>query len=155
MTSRALVMVFVAGALVVAACGGGGRLDHRAYTRAVGRICRRANVQLRNVELRRLDGPEAAAGVDDLVRIGRNALDDLRATKPPKADTAKVDEWLGALDQVLDEGEFAGTMLRSDEPLAAFQAAARASILAERAYTLGQEFGAPSSCRVPSLIQPG
>ena len=159
MTSHATVMVrvvvLVAGALLIVACGGGGRLDHRGYTRAVGRVCRRANVQLRKVELRRIDRPEAAAAVDELVRIGRNALDDLRATKPPKADVAKVDEWLGALDQVLDEGEFASTMLRSDEPSAAFQAAARASILAERAYALGHTFGVPNACRVPSLVQRG
>ena len=152
-TVRVRVVVLVAGALLIVACGGGGRLDHRGYTRAVGRICRRANVQLSKVELRRLDGPEAAAAVDDLVRIGRDALGDLRATKPPKADVAKVDEWLGALDQVLDEGEYASKMLRSDEPLAAFQAAARASILADRAHTLGNSFGVPDACRVPSLVQ--
>lgn len=154
MSSRAAVALLVAGVLLVAACGGGGRLDHGGYTREVGRICRRANVQLRKVELRRLDGREAAVAVDDLVRIGRDALDELRATKPPKADARKVDEWLGALEQVLDEGAYASAMLRSDEPSAAFQAAARASILAKRTYGLGRAFGVPDACRVPSLVEP-
>ena len=149
------VGVLAVGALLATACGGGGRLGHHEYTRDAGSICRRANVELSRVELRRLHGPAAADALDELVRIGRDTLDELRAAKPPKADVAKVDEWLGALDQVLDEGEFASTMLRSDEPLAAFQAAARASILAERAYALGRAFGVPNACRVPSLVQRG
>jgi hypothetical protein len=145
----------VAGALLVTACGGGGRLDHHEYTNEVGSVCRRVNVELSRVELRRLDRPEAADAVDDLVRIGREALDELRSTKPPKGDGAKVDEWLAALEQVLDQGDYASGLLRSDRPLAAFQAAARASILAKRAHELARTFGVPDACRVPSLVHLG
>lgn len=153
---RVLVVgVLVAGALLAAACGAGGRLDHHEYTKEVGHICRRANVELSKVELHRLNGPEAADAVDDLVRIGRGALDELRSTKPPKADGAKVDEWLAALEQVLDESDYATTLLRSDHPLAAFQAAARASVLAKRAHGLARTFGVPDACRVPSLVHLG
>ena len=144
--------VLAAGALLVAACGGGGRLDHHEYTREVGGICRRANVELRRVELRRIDGRDAAHAVDHLVSIGRDALDELRSPKPPKADVAKVDEWLAALEQVFDEGDYASSLLRSDHPLGAFQAAARASILARRAHELARTFGVPDACRVPSLV---
>lgn len=149
------VAVLAAGALLATACGGGGRLEHHEYTRDVGSICRRANVELSRVELRRLPGPAAADAVDEVVRIGRDTLDELRAAKPPKADVAKVDEWLGALDQVLDEGEYASTLVRSGHPFAAFQAAARASALAKRAHELGRTFGVPDACRVPSLVHLG
>jgi len=150
-----VVGALVAGALLATACGGGGRLDHHEYTQEVGGICRRANVELSRVKLRRLDGPEAADAVEDLVRIGRDALDELRSTKPPKADVAKVDEWLAALEQVLDEGDYASTLVRSGHPLAAFQGAARASILARRAHELARTFGVPDACRVPSLVHLG
>gem|GEM_PF-3125832 len=155
MIARRVVGVLLAGALLAGACGGDGRLDHREYTREVGRICRRANVELNRVELRRLDGPAAADAVDELVRIGRRTLDELRSAKPSKADGAKADEWLAALEQVLDEDAYASTLLRLDHPLAAFQSAARASILAKRAHELARTFGVPDACRVPSLVQPG
>ena len=149
------VGVLVACALLASACGGGGRLDHHEYTREVGGVCRRANIELSRVELRRIDGrdtADAADALDHLVRIGRDALDELRSPKPPKADVAKVDEWLAALEQVLDEGDYASSRLRSDHPLAAFQAAARASTLAKRAHELARTFGVPDACRVPSLV---
>jgi hypothetical protein len=135
-----------------AGCGGGARPNHGEYTSEVGRICRHANDDLGAVELRRLRGPEAAEAVDELVVIGRAALDDLRAEKPPNADEAKVDEWLATLEQVLDEGAYASSLLRSGEGDAAFRAAARASVLAERAHALGRTFGVPDACRVPSLV---
>ena len=150
-----LVGVLAAGALLATACGGGGRLAHHEYTRDVESICRRSNVELSRVELRRLHGPASADVLDGLVRIGRDTLDELRAAKPPKADVAEVDEWLGALDQVLDEGEYASTLVRSGHPLAAFQAAARASTLAKRAHELGRAFGVSDACRVPSLVHLG
>jgi hypothetical protein len=146
------VGVLVAAALLASACGGGGRLDHHEYTREVGGTCRRANIELGRVELRRIDGRDAADALDRLVRIGRDALDALRSPKPPKADVAKVDEWLAALEQVLDEGDYASSRLRSDHPLAAFQAAARASTLAKRAHELARALGVPHACRVPSLV---
>jgi hypothetical protein len=149
---RAGVLLAVALLLLASACGGGGRLGHRQYTKRLGAICHRANIEFGRVKLRRIDGPEAADVVDELVSIGRDALDELRSPKPPKADRAQVDEWLAALEQVLDEGDYASVLLRSDHPLAAFQAAARASILAERALELAQRFGVPDACRVPSLV---
>jgi hypothetical protein len=153
--ARRVVGVVLAVALLAGACGGGDRLDHREYTKEVGRICHRANVELRRVELHRLDRPAAADAVDELVRIGRHALGELRSLKPSKADGAKADEWIAALEQVLDEDAYASTLLRSDHPLAAFQSAARAGVLANRAHELARTFGVPDACRVPSLVHLG
>jgi hypothetical protein len=152
---RTVAALVLTGALLASACGDGGRPDHAAYTHEVGHVCRRANVALGEVELRKLSGPKAANAVDELVAIGRAALDDLRSTKPPKADEAEVDEWLAALEQVLDEGEYAGTLLRGGNRAAALEAARRASILATRAHALARTFGVPDACRVPSLVDLG
>jgi hypothetical protein len=150
-----LVAVLACGALLVGACGGGSRPDHHEYTNEVGRICRRANVRLSRVELHRLRGPKAAAAVDELVAIGRSVLADLRSQQPPKADEATVDEWLAALEQVLDEGDYASSLLRAGDRGAAFAAAGRASQVAARAHALGRQFGVPDACRIPSLVALG
>ncbi len=150
-----LLAVLACGALLVGACGGERRPDHHQYTSEVGRICRRANVRLSRVELPRLRGPKAATAVDELVAIGRSALDDLRSQQPPKADAATVDEWLATLEQVLDEGDYASSLLRTGDRGAAFAAAARASRLAARAHALGRQLGVPDACRIPSLVALG
>ncbi len=155
MNVRPVAALVLAGALLVSACGGGGRPDHAAYTQEVGHICRRANAALDEVELRRLNGPKAATAVDELVAIGRDALGELRSEQPPKVDEPKVDEWLATLEQVLDEGDYASGLLRKGDRAAALGAAVRASELAQRAHALARTFGVPDACRVPSLVDLG
>jgi hypothetical protein len=153
--ARPVAALVVTGALLASACGGGGRPGHAEYTRQVGHVCRRANAALDDVELRRLNGPKAAQAVDELVAIGRDALDELRSKKPPKDDEPKVDEWLATLEQVLDEGDYASGLLRKGDRAAAIEAAGRASALAKRAHALARTFGVPDACRVPSLVDLG
>ncbi len=93
--------------------------------------------------------------VDELVAIGRDALDELRSTEPPKNGEHKVDEWLATLEQVLNEGDYASSLLRKGDRAAAVEAARRAGVLAERAHTLARTFGVPDACRVPNLVHLG
>lgn len=156
--AAALALVCVAVGLV--ACGGGALHTDAEYTRMLGHICRRANTRLAAIELRDLGAPGSAGRVGELVRVGRRALDELRGVDPPRGDRARGDgarraAWLSALEQVLDEGAYVESLLRSGATHRAVDAAARADALATRVHRLGRDLGLRNACRIPSLVALG
>jgi hypothetical protein len=156
----AAVLVLACVAVGLVACGGGARPTRSEYTRMLGRICRRANTRLAAVELRDLGAPGSARRVGELVRVGRRALDELRAVDPPRGDGARGDgarreAWLSALEQVLDEGAYVESLLRAGATDRAVDAATRADALATRVHRMGRDLGLRNACRIPSLVELG
>jgi len=148
----------VAGALAVlvalglAGCGDGGLTSHGAFVHDAARICRTANASFTEIDVVRLNAERAVAVLEQVLTIGDDALDDLRALKPPTDAQRDVEAWLGLLDQALDEVGYARDRLVDDQLTRALDAAVRADLLTRRAQTLAREVGLDRVCRVPRLL---
>jgi hypothetical protein len=142
-----VAMIIVAGA----ACGGG-PTTHTDFVRDAGHICRDANRRFARVDIVNPSAVGAEAALADIGEIGGVAIGDLRNVKPPKGDAAEVSAWLGALEQALDEVEYARELLRDDEIVRALAAIDRADVLTRRARHLGRAIGVARVCDVPELL---
>ena len=98
--------------LLVSACGGGESSRRtREYTPRGRARLPRGQRALDEVELRRLNGPDGRGGARaSSSRSGATRSTSSVDSKPPKDDEPKVDEWLAALEQVLDEGDYASRL---------------------------------------------
>jgi hypothetical protein len=148
---RAVVGVVVL-ALVASACGGGGRRSHGEFVHAAGRICREANDRFAEVDIVRPTADRAAAALTEVLEVGAAAMRDLRRVKPPKGDEREVAAWLGALEQALDEVQYARLLVRRHHVVRAVAAIARADVLTHRAEHLAARVGVDRVCEVPRLL---
>ena len=79
--------------LLVAGCGGSGRLTHGELKSKATAICKHANGQLEKLS-RANSFAEVVTFVDQLTRIAGDELNGLKKLKPPKADESKFDALL-------------------------------------------------------------
>jgi hypothetical protein len=139
-------------AIVAAACGGGTeRLSGTEYVREATKSCDRANRAVARVEVPSLaDAHRAADAMARVVVIERDAIDDLRALRPPDHLAGTTQTWIALLDQGTDELELMGRRLRAGQGPEASEYGAKATTLLDRA----REVVAPlrvTSCRGPVL----
>jgi hypothetical protein len=146
------VLTLVAALVVTLAGCGGGRRSHTGFVHDAEEICHEANGRFARVEIVRPSAAGAEAALEKIVEIGAVAIHDLRRVKPPKGDEADVSEWLGALEQALDELDYARTLLRDAEIVRAVGAIARADVLTRRAEVLARRVGVARVCAVPQLL---
>ena len=138
--------------MVVAGCGGGNdRLSAPDYAREASQLCRRANHTVASVALPPLTMPaDASHAMAHVVVVQRDAIDDLRALRPPDRLTVTVQKWIALLDQGADELELMALRMRGGHTDDALAYGAKAVILLDRA----REVVAPlrvTSCRGPVL----
>lgn len=136
--------------LTLVACGGG--RSHRGFVVEAADICREANARFARIRIVPPTAERADAALGDIIEIGALALQDLRRVKPPKDDQAEASEWLGALEQALDEVAYARTLLRDGEFLLAVGAIERADVLTRRSRVLARALGLDRVCAVPELL---
>jgi hypothetical protein len=144
----ALVGVMLSG---LAGCGGG-TLSRAGFEHDSERICRDANARFARIRVASPTASGAEAALASVVAIGTAALGDLRTLKPPKGSGSRVDAWLGALEQALDEVRYARSLLHDEEIVRGLAALARADVLARRARVLGHDLGVARTCDVPRLV---
>jgi len=150
---RAAVVALVSLTVVgLAGCGGGGGPSHRDFVQDAGSICQEANQRFARVEIVSPTATRAEAALGDIVEIGAIALRDLRRVKPPKGDASEAAAWLAALEQALDEVDYARTLLRDGDVVRAVAAIARADVLTRRARKLARATGVARVCQVPELL---
>lgn len=140
------------GVVVVAACGGGGsRLSSRDYVKASSAVCARANRDVARIDVARLArmGRADRAAVR-IVAIHREAVDDLRALKPPKVYEARAHLWIALVDQSLDELDAMRDALRSGAKGDAKMYATNAVALSRRARTVAGRDGI-TACAIPDM----
>ena len=149
---RVTSLTLVAALVVTLAGCGGGRRSHADFVHDAEDICHEANARFARVEIVRPSAAGAEAALEKIVEIGAVAIHDLRRVKPPKGDEAHVSAWLGALEQALDELDYARTLLRDAEIVRAVGAVARADVLTRRAEVLARRVGVARVCAVPQLL---
>jgi len=144
------VVAAVALAALLAACGGGGRLDRRGFARDAGHVCRHTtNAAAIHVP----PFTETHAAIQALRRVARTEralIASLRDVKPPKSEADAVDAWLALIDQRVDELDFARDALLRGEIGIAFEAAIRADILAHRARAAAEDLDV-TPCRLAPI----
>ena len=152
MGGRALALAALLTALSVSltACGSdGGRLSAHEFARRATRSCgwadRHASVPL----IPPIDDSRSVRAITRLVHIERHALQELHDLQPPKRLTARVDEWLATIDQLVVEAEFLGESLRHGDARVAEAVAVRAARLALRAQVLAAALGV-RGCAMPT-----
>jgi hypothetical protein len=149
---RVIALTIAVVTLLVGVAGCGGRRSHSDFVHDAGDICHDANARFAQVDVVRPSAAHAATALAEIVEIGAVAIHDLRRVKPPKGDEAEVSEWLGALEQALDEVDYARTLLEQDEIVRAIGAITRADVLTRRARVLAQRVGVARACTVPQLL---
>ena len=140
------------GVVVLAACGGGGsRLSIRDYVKASSAVCARANRDVARIDIARLDrmGRADRAAVR-IAAIHREAVDDLRALRPPKEYEATARLWIALVDQSLDELDAMRDAMHSGAKADAKMYAANALALSQRARTVARRYGI-TACAIPDL----
>jgi len=149
---RRLIGAALVGVVVLAACGGGGsRLSTRDYVKASSAVCARANRDVARIGVARLDrmGHADRAAVR-IAAIHREAVDDLRALRPPKGYEATARLWIALVDQSLDELDAMRDALRSGAKNDAKMYAANAMALSHRAQIVAGRDGI-TACAIPDL----
>jgi hypothetical protein len=138
--------------MVIAGCGGGSaRLSSAGYVQRANAICVRANRAVARLHVPALPGGgRAAPALTQIVRIERDAIDDLRELRPPPRFGTLNQQWIALLDQSIDELELVVTKLRAGAWTAADTYAGNASKLLARARALVAPHGV-TSCRGPAL----
>jgi hypothetical protein len=138
--------------LVIAGCGGGNeRLSAPDYAREASALCRRANRSVAGVELPPLAmGSEASHAMVQIVVVQRDAIDGLRALRPPERLTVTVQKWTALLDQGADELELMAQEARAGRQDEALAYGAKATTLLDRARDLMAPLRV-TSCRGPEL----
>lgn len=100
------VLVCFAMAALVAACGGGSGLTKAEYVRRANTVCRDAAEAVKALELPdRADVTKMPKAAANIVEAQRDALDRLRAIKPPKEARPEVTKWIALVDQTIDQAE--------------------------------------------------
>lgn len=82
--------------VLLAGCGGSGRLSQAEFRSQANAVCKRANDQLASLPSARTF-EAVAPTVDRLTRIANGELSDLKKLKPPKADELKLELFLNDL----------------------------------------------------------
>jgi len=147
-----LIGAALVGVVVLGACGGSGsRLSTRDYVRTSSTVCARANRDVRRIDVERL----ARTGRIDhvavrIVAIHREAVEDLRELRPPKAYESIARLWIALVDQALDEVDSMRNALRTGATAEARMYAAHAVALSRRARAVAGGYGI-TACAVPDL----
>jgi len=110
-----------------------------------------ANRDVARIDVERLDrmGRADRAAVR-ILAIHREAVDDLRALRPPKDYEATARLWIALVDQALDELDSMRHALRTGAKAEATAYAANAAALSERARRVAGRDGI-TACAVPAL----
>lgn len=97
------------GASLVAGCFGGDGVEPLTKAEFLERadaICRSAAERVAEIEAPSLSDPQGVQrAIEDLVRIQRRAVRELRALTPPEVDQPGVDAWLENVVSTLDQIE--------------------------------------------------
>jgi hypothetical protein len=147
-----LVGAALVGVVIAGSCGGdGSRLSTRGYVKASSAVCVRANRSVARIDVERLDrmGRADRAAVR-IVAIHREAVDDLRALRPPKDYETTARLWIALIDQSLDELDAMRDALRTRATAEAKMYEANAVALSRRARTVAGRYGI-TACAIPDL----
>lgn len=82
--------------------------------------------------------PKAAA---DLVAVQREALDRLRAIRPPKLDRSEIAKWIALVDQTIDQAELSAASQQDGDFQRATTANVNGAALDLRADELARAYG--------------
>jgi hypothetical protein len=146
----ALVALLTALSVCLTACGSdGGRLSAHEFTRRATRSCAWADRHASALLIPPIDDHRSVRALTRLVDIERHALNELQDLRPPKHLTARVDEWLATIDQLVVEAEFLRHSLRHRDHRVAEAVAVRAARLALRAQVLAGALGV-RGCTMPT-----
>ena len=121
MPIRLLAAVFAA-ALALAACGGDDAPSKSEFIEKADAICRENEERSEEIAREGLRNPENPTGrevlaiLDRLVPVQRDAVGEIRDLEKPEGDEDEINEFLGKVDQALDEIE------QIDHPRAALAA---------------------------------
>jgi hypothetical protein len=120
--------------VLVAGCGGGGRLSKEEYSKRADAICSKYNAKLRALA-RPTSISALPAYVDQALPLARKGDDELRALKPPADEEKTAKEWLdqndsvvGSMERLRDaakKGDRAGIQVALNEASSANQSANR------------------------------
>jgi hypothetical protein len=134
------------------ACGGAPDLTADGYARAADDICAGAVRRAQRIDIPAFEEPRAAArSIDRVIEVYRGALEELLDLDAPKPDRTRVERWLAALDQAVDEAELARDALRAGDRAAATEAATRATTLGTHSEGLARGYGI-AECLAPDLV---
>jgi hypothetical protein len=103
---RVLLLVLVLPVLV-AACGGedrGPRLTKEQFASKADAICAKYNKQAESLASPK-SLTELADVADNTIPILRNAISDWRKLNPPQSEEETVDEWIGSVEELVDDLE--------------------------------------------------
>jgi hypothetical protein len=152
MRTRGAAAVLLGAAAVLTACGGGSRLTRAEFAHEASEICSSSNRHVSTRSVPSFTEPRFAAKVlAKLAEHDRRTVDALLELKGPKRDVATTEAWIGILDQVVDELDFALAALRHGDESTAREAATRAEMLDERGRELGRAFDV-APCRLTSAL---
>jgi hypothetical protein len=152
------VRVRARGALVVVlaaiACSGPGRLTPQEFLDQANTICTDSNAQIAAIAAPDPAAPDLVAdAVSQIVGVQRTAVDDLDDLRPPESIERDVDEWLGLLNDVLDDEEQVAAAVRDGDLAAAEAANADAAATNTEAEAIATDLGV-DSCTVAGTSPP-
>jgi hypothetical protein len=148
-----LVGVIAAALALVGGCGGGSpRLSAREYVSRTSAVCARANRAISRVT-QPSDGRAVhmVSATVRVVAIHRDALDSLRALRPPKVYETTAKLWIALVDQSVDELDSMRVSLQEGDNSAAMAYAEKADELDARSRVIAGKYGI-TPCEVPDLI---
>ncbi|HEX2738115.1 MAG TPA: hypothetical protein VHP57_08270, partial [Acidimicrobiia bacterium] len=140
---RAAVAVTAAIALLAACSGGGsGRLSKPEYVRRAEAICRRLNKKAGAVpEPDQHEPTSQAKAIGEIAKIQRAGVDELRRLRPPEADQATIDKWLGLVDQTIDQLQAVRAALKAGDGVTITRADDKGRALSAQADKIARGYG--------------
>jgi hypothetical protein len=142
--SRRVARAALAAALatiLLAACGGSSGPTKAEYTKQAAAICRDANDSVTKVRADATTTSALAASIGRVVSIEQDAARRVRALRAPKGDEAVLRQWLGLVDETLDELDTASHAAAAGDGAAANAANQRAQALDRQADGIATRYG--------------
>jgi len=150
MRGASLIAGLAAGCVSLAACSGTSsvgmsRID---YLRRAAAICRDASDSVRNVKADASSADAVAATIGKLVTIERSAARQIRALRPPRGDEHTLGQWLGLVDQTLDQLDASRRAAAAGDAQGAAAANARSADVQQQADAVAVRYGI-TACATP------
>lgn len=127
--------------MLLAGCGGSSGPTKAEYTKQAAAICRDANDSVTKVRADATTTSALAASIGRVVSIEQDAARRVRALRAPKGDEAVLRQWLGLVDETLDELGTAGHAAATGDGAAADAANQRAKVLDRQADAIATRYG--------------
>lgn len=118
------------------------------YIRRAGAVCRVASDSARNVKADSSSADAVAATIGKLVTIERSAVRQIRALRPPRGDEHTLGQWLGLVDQTLDQLDVSRRAAAAGDAQGAAAANARSADLQQQADAVAVRYGI-TACATP------